>query len=58
MKRASAWLDGDFNEEIKELVREMMENNPSELTDSFYRDLEFGTGGMRGIMGAGTKPDE
>ncbi len=54
LKRANAWLNGDFDEETKVLVREMMENNPAELTDSFYRDLEFGTGGLRGIMGAGT----
>jgi phosphoglucomutase len=54
LKRANAWLKGDFDEETKELVREMMEKNPTDLTDSFYRDLEFGTGGLRGIMGAGT----
>jgi phosphoglucomutase len=54
LKRANAWLNGDFDEDIKGLVREMMEKNPAELTDSFYRDLEFGTGGLRGIMGAGT----
>lgn len=54
LKRANAWLDGDFDEETKALIREMMEKNPAELTDAFYRDLEFGTGGLRGIMGAGT----
>ena len=54
LRRANTWLDGDFDEETKKLVREMMENNPSELTDAFYRDLEFGTGGLRGLMGAGT----
>ncbi|MGA2823258.1 MAG: phospho-sugar mutase [Bacteroidales bacterium] len=54
LKRANAWLDGDFDNDTKAMVREMMEKNPAELTDAFYRDLEFGTGGLRGIMGAGT----
>jgi len=54
LKRANIWLDGDFDNDTKARVREMMENNPAELTDAFYRDLEFGTGGLRGIMGAGT----
>jgi phosphoglucomutase len=54
LKRANAWMDGNFDEETKAMVREMMEKNPAELTDAFYRDLEFGTGGLRGIMGAGT----
>jgi len=54
LKRAKAWLNGDFDDKTKNLVREMMEKNPAELTDAFYRDLEFGTGGLRGIMGAGT----
>jgi phosphoglucomutase len=54
MNRAQSWLDGNFDEETKTQVREMMLNNPAELTDAFYRDLEFGTGGLRGIMGAGT----
>ena len=54
LRRANTWINGNFDEETKRLVREMTENNPLELTDSFYRDLEFGTGGLRGIMGAGT----
>ncbi len=54
LKRANAWLSGDFDDETRILVREMMEKNSTELTDAFYRDLEFGTGGLRGIMGAGT----
>ena len=54
LKRANSWLDGNFDDETKALVREMMEKNPAELNDAFYRDLEFGTGGLRGIMGAGT----
>jgi len=53
-KRANAWLDGNFDNNTKITIRNMMENNPAELTDAFYRNLEFGTGGLRGIMGAGT----
>jgi phosphoglucomutase len=54
LNRANAWLNGNFNNETKTLVKQMMAGNPSELIDAFYRDLEFGTGGLRGIMGAGT----
>lgn len=54
LKSANAWINGDFDAETKNQVREMMEKNPAELTDAFYRALEFGTGGLRGIMGAGT----
>jgi phosphoglucomutase len=53
-KRANAWLEGDFDCSTKARVREMIEKDPTELTDAFYRDLEFGTGGLRGIMGVGT----
>lgn len=48
------WLDGDYDEASKQAIRDMMENNPQELKESFYRSLEFGTGGLRGIMGVGT----
>lgn len=51
---AQAWLDGDFDLETKIKVRQMMNSNPSELEDAFYKKLEFGTGGLRGIMGVGT----
>ena len=54
MERANAWLNGDYDEATKQEIRLMIENNPSELVESFYKDLEFGTGGLRGIMGAGT----
>lgn len=52
--KAQVWLDGDYDQETKNSIREMMDHNPQELVESFYRDLEFGTGGLRGIMGAGT----
>ncbi len=52
--KAQQWLDGAYDAETKSLVKEMMETNMSELIESFYRDLEFGTGGLRGIMGVGS----
>jgi len=55
LQKAQAWLDGDYDEETKAAVRAMLENeDKTELIDSFYKDLEFGTGGLRGIMGAGS----
>lgn len=54
LEKAQKWLTADFDAETQQAVRTMMETNPVELTDSFYRDLEFGTGGLRGVMGAGT----
>lgn len=52
--KAQAWLDGDYDEATKAQVRNLMENDQNELVESFYKDLEFGTGGLRGIMGVGT----
>ena len=52
--KAQQWLDGDYDAQTKEQVRQLMENDPKELVESFYKDLEFGTGGLRGIMGVGT----
>jgi phosphoglucomutase len=53
--KAQTWLVGNYNEETKNEIRRMIDaDDKSELIDSFYRDLEFGTGGLRGIMGAGT----
>ncbi len=54
LAKAQQWLDGDYDEQTKQEVRQMMENDPKALVDSFYKDLEFGTGGLRGIMGAGS----
>src|SRR5690606_39530881 len=51
---AQSWLTDFFDEQTKAEIRIMIENRPEELKDSFYRNLEFGTGGMRGIMGPGT----
>ena len=52
--KAQAWLDGNYDEATKQEVRFLKENNHNELVESFYKDLEFGTGGLRGIMGVGT----
>ncbi len=52
--KAQQWLDGAYDAETKNLVKEMMEQNMTELIESFYKDLEFGTGGLRGIMGVGS----
>ena len=51
---AQSWLDGNFDEETKNQVRELMAGDEAALEDAFYRNLEFGTGGLRGVMGVGT----
>ncbi len=48
------WLDGNFEPSVKEEIKKLQQEHPDELADSFYRNLEFGTGGLRGIMGIGT----
>ncbi|TCC91605.1 phospho-sugar mutase [Pedobacter frigiditerrae] len=49
------WLNGNYDQETKSSIQALLDNNSTtELTDSFYRSLEFGTGGLRGIMGAGS----
>src|SRR4026208_2499374 len=53
-KRYTAWLNGNLDEETKQQIRKLEKENPNELADAFYRNLEFGTGGLRGIMGVGT----
>ncbi len=54
-ERAQEWLNGSYDEETKNEIRELLkEENKDKLIDAFYKDLEFGTGGLRGIMGAGT----
>jgi phosphoglucomutase len=54
LDKARSWVLGTFDDETKKQVQYLIDNNPTELTDAFYRDLEFGTGGLRGIMGVGT----
>ena len=54
LERAQAWLTEQYDEETRKKVQYLIDNDPNELTESFYRNLEFGTGGLRGIMGVGT----
>lgn len=54
LARAQRWLDGNYDEATKERVRYLIEHDRKELMESFYKDLEFGTAGLRGIMGVGS----
>ena len=54
MARVNKWLGGNYDEKFKDEIRELFKNDSDKLVDAFYKNLEFGTGGMRGIMGAGT----
>src|SRR5579871_2141508 len=53
-KKVEVWLNGNYDNATKEEIVRLQKENPNELTESFYRNLEFGTGGLRGIMGVGT----
>jgi phosphoglucomutase len=53
-KRAEIWLGNEFNEATRKEVTALLTGDQNKLVDAFYQDLEFGTGGLRGIMGAGT----
>ncbi len=52
--KVNTWLNGNFDQAVKEEITRLQKENPKELEESFYRNLEFGTGGLRGIMGVGT----
>ncbi len=54
LAKAKSWLSDQYDEETRKQVQNLIDNDPNELTESFYRILEFGTGGLRGIMGVGT----
>jgi phosphoglucomutase len=53
-QKIASWLEGNFDSTTKEEIRSMQANQPDLLDDAFYRNLEFGTGGLRGLMGVGT----
>lgn len=53
-EKAQNWLDSNIDQDTRKQIVDMLENDPDELIESFYQSLEFGTGGLRGIMGAGT----
>ena len=54
LKRINTWLTPTFDEDTQAIIKDSIANNPKDIQESFYKDLEFGTGGMRGIMGVGT----
>ena len=54
IETAKAWLSDVFDEETRSKVQALIDGNPDELNEAFHKNLEFGTGGMRGIMGIGT----
>src|SRR5215470_13665179 len=53
-EKVNEWLSGNYDQATKDEITRLQSENPGELTESFYRNLEFGTGGLRGIMGVGT----
>lgn len=54
LSKAEQWLHGGYDAETVSTVAKLIKENPDEITDAFYRNLEFGTGGLRGVMGVGT----
>lgn len=52
--KVDAWLAGNFDGATKDEIKTLQKDNPAELADAFYKNLEFGTGGLRGLMGVGT----
>ncbi|PQB07384.1 phosphoglucomutase [Polaribacter filamentus] len=54
LDKAKQWLSATFDAETQTEIQNLIDNNPGDLADRFYKDMEFGTGGMRGVMGAGT----
>ncbi len=53
-QKVNTWLNGNYDQQTKDAVKKMQQENPDDLNDAFYQNLEFGTGGMRGLMGVGT----
>ena len=54
-KKVKSWLEGNYDEDTKAAIQKLMdEGSSTELTDAFYKDLEFGTGGLRGLIGIGS----
>ncbi len=54
LQKISHWLNGNYEQPVKDEITRLQKENPAELEDAFYKNLEFGTGGLRGIMGIGT----
>lgn len=53
-QKIDQWLNGNYEQSVKDGIKKLEKENPDELADAFYKNLEFGTGGLRGIMGIGT----
>ena len=53
-EKISLWLTDNYDQATRDEISRLQQENPNELTESFYRNLEFGTGGLRGLMGVGT----
>ena len=53
-QKINSWLNGNYEQAVKDEISRLQKENPAELEDAFYKNLEFGTGGLRGIMGIGT----
>jgi len=53
-EKVNSWLNGKFDQQTKDEIIRLQKENPDQLADAFYKDLEFGTGGLRGLMGVGT----
>ncbi|MFT4155480.1 phospho-sugar mutase [Parafilimonas sp.] len=53
-QKVETWLNGNYDEETKNEIKKLQSSNETELIESFYQNLEFGTGGLRGLMGVGT----
>ena len=54
LEKAKQWLSDAFDQNTRAQVQKLLDDNTADLVESFYKDLEFGTGGMRGIVGPGT----
>src|ERR1044071_4047130 len=53
-EKINVWLNGNFDQQTKDEIKRLQKESPDQLADAFYKNLEFGTGGLRGIMGVGT----
>src|SRR5882672_7772677 len=54
ISKINTWLNGNYEQAVKDEIIRMQKDDPAALEDAFYKDLEFGTGGLRGLMGVGT----
>ena len=55
LERVNSWLTPTFDQDTQNQIKDLIANNTDNLKEIFYKNLEFGTGGMRGVMGVGTE---